>query len=350
MADLSVQLQQHISAAYAHATALRICGGNSKAFYGCEVQGELLSVAEHSGIVNYAPTELVLTARAGTRLTDIEQTLAENAQQLAFEPPGYADTATLGGTIACNLSGPRRAYAGAARDYMLGCKIINGKGELLAFGGEVMKNVAGYDVSRLMAGAFGTLGVLTEVSLKVVPVSAVEHTLSFDCKAQQALDSMHGWSRRTWPVTASCYDGDRLYVRLSGTDAALVAARKHMGGELLARGDEFWRRLKQQQHAFFNSDKPLWRLSVASNAAPFTLAGKQLYEWGGALRWLLSDASAETIRHTARAAHGHATLFRGRHGASFHPLDKGIHALHSKLKLAFDPARILNPGRMYADI
>lgn len=350
VSDITHDLQAQVSAAYAGTTALRICGGNSKSFYGHEVQGETCSLAEHTGIVNYEPTELVLTARAGTRLNEIEQALAQHSQQLAFEPPAFGESATLGGTVACNLSGPRRAYAGAARDYVLGCRLINGKGELLAFGGEVMKNVAGYDVSRLMTGAHGTLGVLLEISLKVIPMDETEVTLVFECDEVRALERMHIWSRRTYPVSATCYDGDRVYVRLSGTAGAVDAARINMGGELLSAGKQFWKKIKEQQHAFFKSDKFLWRLSVPSNAAVINIEGKRLYEWGGALRWLLSDASGEKIRELASAAGGHATLFRSTAGAYFHPLDAGLHVIHRKLKNAFDPAGILNPGRIYEDL
>jgi len=350
MSDVSEQLQQQVHAAYDNATPLCIQGGNSKAFYGRACTAETLSVREHSGIVNYAPTELVITARSGTRLSDIETALAEQNQMLAFEPPHYGEHASIGGTVACNFSGPRRAYAGAARDFVLGCKIINGKGELLAFGGEVMKNVAGYDVSRLMAGAMGTLGVITEVSLKVLPKPESEITLALESNASQALQYMHQWSRTPMPVSATCFDGDRLFVRLGSSEDGVHAAHARIGGEIIAEQVGFWKKLREQKHAFFISTKSLWRLSVESNAEPLKLDARCLYEWGGALRWYLTDAATSNVRALAASTGGHATLFRGTGDDRFHPLDAGVIRMHQKLKAAFDPKGILNPGRMYAEV
>ena len=350
MSDITEQIQQKILDAYHEATPLSIQGGNSKAFYGNTVNAEKLDVAQHTGIVNYAASELVISARSGTSLREINAALAEHKQMLAFEPPCFSDSATIGGTVACNLSGPRRAYAGAARDFVLGCKIVNGKGELMSFGGEVMKNVAGYDVSRLMAGAMGTLGVITEVSLKVLPLPKTEITLVLECGDVKALDNMHRWSRSPLPITASCYDGDRLFVRLGASEEAVTAARKQIGGEVYEDGEEYWRKIREHKHAFFESSEALWRLSVASTAQPMKLDGKFLYEWGGALRWCKTDADADVIRVAAASAGGHATLFRGQGNNKFHPLSEGLLHVHQKLKYAFDPQHILNPGRMYADI
>ncbi|MGD8842573.1 MAG: glycolate oxidase subunit GlcE [Gammaproteobacteria bacterium] len=350
--DISVELRDSVGAAYAAGGALCISGGGSKAFYGRAVHGTALAVGDHRGIVRYEPTELVITARAGTRLVEIEQTLDQHGQMLAFEPPHYGDSATLGGTIACNLSGPRRASAGAARDFVLGSRILNGRGEILSFGGEVMKNVAGYDVSRLMCGALGTLGVLLEVSLKVLPRPETETTLSLELDALYALTRLHDWARQPLPVSASCHDGSNLYVRLSGARGAVEAARKLIGGDVIAEGGQFWRRLREQQSGFFVAQQPLWRLALASDTPPLPLEGKWLYEWGGALRWLVSGAAPERIRAAAEAAGGHAVLYRGgdRTGAVFHPLPAALMAVHRKLKQAFDPGGILNPGRMYPDL
>ena len=218
--DISQQLQQQVQHAFEQKKALSIIGGNSKAFYGRTderiASAETIDLSGHCGVLNYEPTELVITARAGTPLHEIEKVLEDNGQMLPFEPPAYADSATIGGTIACNLSGPRRAYAGAARDFLLGCKIISGKGEILSFGGEVMKNVAGYDVSRLMAGAIGTLGVLLEVSLKVLPKAEMESTQFFQCSAVEALDKIHAWSQTPLPLLYAVLPpaADRLIVRV----------------------------------------------------------------------------------------------------------------------------------------
>jgi glycolate oxidase FAD binding subunit len=351
-ADASAELRDSVQAARRAGTALCIRAGNSKSFYGRKICGETLDISRHCGITHYDATELVISARAGTPLTLIEQALDQQGQMLAFEPPHYGAGATLGGTIACNLSGPRRASAGAARDFVLGCRIINGKGEILSFGGEVMKNVAGYDVSRLMCGALGTLGVLLEMSLKVLPRPEAEITLSLPLDDHQALARLHDWAQQPLPISASCHDGINLYVRLSGTLGAVAAARKLIGGEEVPDGAHFWTRLREQQAGFFAAKKPLWRLSLASDTAPLPIAGKWLYEWGGALRWLVSEAAPATIRAAAEAAGGHAVLYRGgdRDGAVFHPLPDGLMAVHRKLKRAFDPDGILNPGRMYPEL
>ncbi len=350
--DLGAELQEAVRAAARDGRALVIRGGGSKSWYGHDVAGEALEVGRHRGIVSYEPTELVITARAGTPLGEIEAALAAERQILGFEPPHYGDGATLGGTIACNLSGPRRPHAGAARDFMLGCRLINGRGESLAFGGEVMKNVAGYDVSRLMAGSLGTLGVLLEVSLKVLPAPEAEQTLVFSCDAGEALERLREWGGLPLPLSASCHDGENLRVRLSGAGDGLRAARKRIGGEEQPQADEWWRRVREHRHGFFAGERPLWRLSVAATAPSLPLSGKWLYEWGGALRWLRSDEPAARVRAAVAAVGGHATLYRGERAAVevFHPLPDGLLALHRRLKEAFDPARVLNPGRLYRDL
>lgn len=355
--DNSLDLQSQVQLAFEKKTPLRIEGGHSKAFYGRDIQGQTLSTRQHSGIINYEPTELVITARAGTPLREIEATLKAHHQMLGFEPPHFGETATLGGTIACNFSGPRRPYCGAARDYVLGSRIINGKGDLMHFGGEVMKNVAGYDVSRLMCGALGTLGLLLDISLKVIPIAEAETTLVQASSPQQALDNMHRWTLAALPLSASCYDGENLYIRLSSHPAEIRAAQAVIGGDVLENAESFWHALKEQQLAFFQRDRPLWRLSLGSHTAPLALEGDSFYDWGGALRWLSSDASADKIRHALESLDGHATLFKNsllntshQQIDPFHELSPGLAQIHRNLKQAFDPADILNPGRMYADI
>lgn len=350
--DISLDLQARVNAAIEHDTALYIQGSNSKLFYGRTPAGQALEVNGHSGIINYEPTELVITARAGTPLKEIEHTLAENKQILPFEPPHYGDNATLGGTVACNLSGPRRAAAGAARDYVIGCKLLNGKGEIISFGGEVMKNVAGYDVSRLMTGAFGTLGVLLEISLKVLPKPEAEITLTLERNTDKALAKINRLTQVDFPISASCYDGNRLFLRLSGTEGAVETSKKPIGGEVIATDHGIWQKIKEQQHGFFMTEQPLWRLSVAADTPPLRLDGKWLYEWNGALRWLVSDAPAEAVRAAAEKAGGYATRYRGHDQSSadiFHPLSPTLVNLHKKLKHAFDPHGLFNRGRMYPD-
>ena len=358
--DISQQLQQQVKHAFEQRTSLSIVAGNSKAFYGRKdaraACAKALDVSEHRGVLNYEPTELVITARAGTPLREIEKLLKKNSQMLPFEPPAFSDSATIGGTIACNLSGPRRAYAGAARDFLLGCKIINGRGEIMSFGGEVMKNVAGYDVSRLMAGAMGTLGVLLEVSLKVLPAAEMESTQLFRCTAAEALERVHAWSQTPLPLSASSYHDSILRVRLSGETEAVKAAVETIAGETVTDAEHYWQQLKEQRLEFFSEEKPLWRISLASDTVSIALAadhdeGDCLYEWGGALRWLKSDVPAEAIQPAVAKLDGHASLFRhGVDNGVFQPLAPGLMRIHRNLKQAFDPENILNPGKLYPEL
>ncbi|MDH5511871.1 MAG: glycolate oxidase subunit GlcE [Gammaproteobacteria bacterium] len=348
--DKSSELAGAVKAAAGKHAQLTITGSGSKRFYAGDIEGETLDVTGHRGIVTYEPTELILTARAGTPLAELEAALAEKGQMLAFEPPWFGDGATLGGTIACGFSGPRRPYAGAARDFVLGTRIINGKGEILHFGGEVMKNVAGYDVSRLMVGALGSLGVLLEVSLKVLPKPAREVTLCFEMPADKAIAIMNALGAQPLPLSAACHADDTLYVRLSGTELGVQAARDKLGVKPMDKGDDFWRDIREHRHTFFQDDAPLWRLSVPPATPPINLPGQWLLDWGGAQRWLKSVAPAWEIRQKAESVGGHATLFRpAKHfGAQFHPLPAKLAELHQNLKRAFDPAGILNHEPFHA--
>ncbi|GAB3426593.1 glycolate oxidase subunit GlcE [Massilia solisilvae] len=346
------QFKEQVCAAAANKRALRIRGGGTKDWYGQALDGEILDTRTHTGIVDYEPTELVITARCGTPLAEIEAVLAERNQMLAFEPPHFGAGATFGGAIAAGLSGPRRANSGAARDFVLGATIMDGKGEVLRFGGQVMKNVAGYDVSRLMAGSLGTLGLLLDLSVKVLPRAFRETTLRFDISEIEALRKLNEWGGQPLPISASCWTGGELTLRLSGAQAAVDAAVKSLGGQVVEDADPFWASLREQQHAFFAGETALWRLSVPSTTGAIVLGGAQLIEWGGAQRWLRADsdeASAQAIRATAAACGGHATLFRGgdKRVGVFQPLAPAVAKIHARLKAAFDPAHIFNPGRMY---
>lgn len=352
-ANRESELQSQVVTAAAAGTPLNITGHNTKAFLGRTPQGTPLDVTGHSGILSYEPKELVITARCGTTLAEIDAALAERGQMLAFEPPRFGDGATLGGTIATGLSGPRRPYTGSARDFVLGARILNGRGDIQRFGGEVMKNVAGYDISRLMAGAMGTLGVILDVSLKVLPIPAEEITLVQNRSHADALQAIGNWGRRALPISATCSDGERLYVRLSGAASAVASARDIIGGEVMAEGDAFWAsRIREQQHAFFQDDAPLWRLALPANTPIDGLPGKCLVEWGGGLRWLKTQEAPQGIQEMAAAAGGHASLFRGgdRQGHVYQPLTKPLMALHRNLKHAFDPQGLFNPGRLYPEL
>lgn len=333
---------------------LHICGGGSKEFYGNPTVGQnisMLDVTAYSGIVAYEPTELVVTARTGTRLADLEAELYKHRQMLAFEPPHFGIAATLGGCVATGLSGPRRASVGAVRDFVLGVRMLDGRGDDLRFGGQVMKNVAGYDISRLMTGSMGTLGLLLEISLKVLPLPPMEMTLSLQMKEAEAIEKMNLWAGKPLPISATCFCNDVLTLRLSGAEAAVRAAHMKLGGEEVAEAVAFWQSVREQTHLFFQPGKSLWRLSMKSTTPPLSLSGQQLIEWGGALRWLINDApmSAETVRAAAKAAGGHATLFRSNETSAdaFHPLAAEMMNIHRRLKEKFDPRGILNPGRMY---
>lgn len=348
--DITASLRESVLHAADHHRPLSINGRGTKAFYGRRVVGQELSVAEHRGIVSYEPTELVITARCGTPLAEVQAALADQGQMLAFEPPLFGPDATLGGTVAAGLSGPRRPYSGATRDFVLGTRILNGKGQVLSFGGQVMKNVAGYDVSRLMTGAQGTLGILLEISLKVLPVPPIEITLAFEMDDVAALQTCNSWAGQPVPLSAACYDGKRLYIRLSGTESGVHTARRSLGGET-AEG-EFWNELREHLLPFFKSGGALWRLSVPPGAPLLNLPGEWILDWGGAQRWLRSDANADSIRRHAEKAGGHATLFRGDNQSEdvFHPLSKNLMRLQKQLKSAFDPNGIFNPGRLYPEL
>lgn len=344
--NISKQLAAAVKAAAQDRTPLAISGSGSKRFYTGQPEGERLDVTRLRGIVSYEPTELVVTAHAGTPLSVIELALAEKGQMLGFEPPHFGATATLGGTIACGFSGPRRPYAGSARDFVLGTKIINGRGEILKFGGEVMKNVAGYDVSRVMVGALGTLGVLLEVSLKVLPKPAKEITLSFETPADRAIATMNAWGAEPLPLSAACHIGDTLYIRISGTEPGVRAAQAKLGGKPVDKADEFWLALREHAHGFFQDARPLWRLSVPPATPPISLPGQWIIDWGGAQRWLKSDAPANIIHQHAENAGGYASLFRHEqmNGAAFHPRSAVLATLHRNLKRAFDPDNRINRG------
>jgi glycolate oxidase FAD binding subunit len=342
--DIATTLAEIVRDAAAARTPLAIRGSGSKHFLTGDIDGTPLDVTAHRGIASYEPSELVLTARSGTPLAEIEAALAAHNQMLAFEPPHYGPSATLGGTIACNLSGPRRPYCGAARDFVLGTRIINGKGETLKFGGQVMKNVAGYDVSRLMAGSYGTLGVLLDISLKVLPKPAQEITLRFEMGADEAIRKMNAWAGQPLPLSAACHLGDTLYVRLSGTDTSVHAARIKLGGEHDSGGAAFWRELRDHQLQFFAGDAQHWRLSVPAAAPLLNLPGKWLLDWGGAQRWLRTNANDIDIHNVVQAAGGHALRFRNTaRPKPVHPTSVVEARLARDLRRAFDPFAIFNP-------
>ena len=352
--DLGPQLAERVRHAAAQRTPLRIRGGGTKDFYGRSPNRDcaLLDLSGHQGILAFEPTELVLTARAGTPLSRVEQALADAGQRLPFEPPAFGEAATIGGVVAAGLSGPRRPWGGAVRDAVLGVRIINGRGEVLAFGGQVMKNVAGYDVSRLMAGSMGTLGVLLEVSLKVLPKSALETTVTHRLSATESVERLMQWSQKAQAITAACHDGETLYVRACGGERSLQATLELIGGEPLEDSRTFWRSVREHTHPFFLGEAPLWRVSVPPASPPLDLGVPVFKDWGGALRWARGDLDPGMVRQRAAALGGHATLFRGHDGSAevFQPLPPALLTLHRRIKQAMDPAGIFNPGRIYGEL
>lgn len=345
-------LAARIREAAARGTPLVIRGGGTRSFYGNPSSGEPLETQALAGIVDYQPRELVVVARAGTRLTDLEALVSAAGQMLPFEPPRFGADGTLGGCIATGLSGPRRAAAGAVRDYVLGAVIVDGRGERLCFGGRVLKNVAGYDVSRLQVGALGTLGLIVEVALKLLPRPAAEATRCFEIGEAEALELMNRWAARPLPVSATAWHAGRLTVRLSGAASAVRAAGAMLGGQPVEDGDSFWRDLRDQRLPFFGTPAPglrLWRTAVRPTAPPLGLSAAQWIEWGGALRWFVSDRPTAEIRAATRLAGGHAVMYRGAapDDGVFAPLEPALFEIHRNLKRRFDPAGILNRGRLY---
>lgn len=349
--DIADTLTAQVRKAAERRLPLCLRGSGSKEFLGRTLTGATLDldVTGHRGIVDYEPSELMLRARAGTPLHEVESLLAAHGQMLPFEPPHFGPHATLGGTVAAGLSGPRRMQAGSVRDAMLGVTLLDGRGERLHFGGQVMKNVAGFDLTRPMAGALGTLGLLLDVSLRVLPRPATEITLSRSCSADEALTLMRDWARQPLPVSAIWHADGQLHARLSGGPAAVRSARDIIGGDELDGGEAFWTGVREQRMPMFTGDRPVWRIAVPPATPVMALEGAQAIEWSGALRWLCSDVPAEKVRAVATQAGGHATLFRGgdRNGEVYQRLSEPLMQLESRIKQTLDPHGILNPGRLW---
>jgi glycolate oxidase FAD binding subunit len=349
--DATPALVEQVRESTARRTALRIVGGDSKRFYGRPLEAPTLATRGHCGILRHDPAELVLTARGGTPLAEVEAQLASQGQRLPFEPPHFGPAATLGGTVAAGLAGPARAWSGPLRDYVLGARVLTGDGRVLRFGGEVMKNVAGYDVARLMAGSLGILGVLLDVSLKVLPLPPAERTLVLEMDETAAPARLAQFARCAAPLSAGSWVAGRAYLRFEGSDETLDEVQRRIGGEVLADSRGFWSALREQTHPFFAGGRPLWRCALPPLAPAPPLAGPTLIEWNGQQRWYRGTPGTAAF-DAAAAVGGHATLFRhGSAGADvFAPLPAPLLRLHQALKREFDPAGILNPGRLYRDL
>ena len=362
MDHVIAQLREQVLDAARQQHTILIEGGGTKNFYGNHAPhstsaGVTLKLSALHGIINYQPTELVVTAWAGTPLQEVIDTLAASAQMLAFDPPAFGAQATLGGCVAAGLAGPGRYSGGPVKDYVLGTHLLTASGSVLKFGGEVMKNVAGYDVSRLLVGSMGMFGALTQVSVKVAPMPQEVCTLAFVLDEASALALCHGWRAQPLPISATAWESTEgtsgcLKVRLAGAGAALKTARLKMGGQVLpdAQALEYWTALREQNLAFF-ATPTLWRLAVAPGMPALNL-GPTLIEWGGGQRWVASALDATTVRRVAEQAGGHATLFRSSSDQTmpdqgvFHPLTDGVLAVVQRLKQEFDPLGLFNPGRL----
>ncbi|HEY1057974.1 MAG TPA: glycolate oxidase subunit GlcE [Limnobacter sp.] len=354
MSDFLDHLCSRVETAARNGTPLRPVGGNTKQFYGGPLQGEDVNLSEWTGILAYEPTELVITAKAGTPLATIEAALAEHQQELAFEPPRFGAQSTIGGVIASGLAGPARLARGGVKDYVLGCTLLDGKGQLLHFGGVVMKNVAGYDVSRVIPGSLGTLGIAVDLSIKVLPKAVAEATLQFEYSEAKAIEQTNGWLGKPLPINATAWENGLLTVRLRGARAAVDAAVKGLGGAVMLppAADAFWASLRDQTHPMFTAEGDLWRLAVPATRAPLNLPGQSLHEWASGLRWLrpAEGTSLEHIRSAAQAVGGHSTLYRSsnpeQRAQAFHAPAKAMVELQRRLKQQFDPAGIFSVNRL----
>jgi glycolate oxidase FAD binding subunit len=343
------ELRERVVEAHGRRAPLRLRGAGTKDFYGEHCEGQLLDLCAWSDVVDYEPSELVITARCGTRLSAVQALLAQHQQYLPFDPPKFGGDPTLGGIVAAGLSGPARARAGAVRDFVLGAVLLGVDGESLHFGGKVIKNVAGFDVSRLLCGSLGILGPILEVSLKVLPLPRAQQTLCFEFDQSQALRHFAAWSGQPLPVIACAWVQGRAWVHLCGTEAALRAAQQQLGGERVDRApaDAWWRSVRDQTHAFFADATTLWRLSLPSTAPTPALDDAPFIEWSGALRWYRQPHPAVTMRTLAQSLGGSALHWRGGvAGERFHPLPAALLCIHERLKAQFDPHRIFNRGRL----
>lgn len=352
IADTSIEdeLGSQIAAVAAAGGAIRIIGNDSKDFYGHAVDAVPLEVGLHSGVVDYDPAELVISLRAGCRLSDVVELLADNRQMLGFEPPGFSARASIGGMIASGLSGPRRAYAGAMRDYVLGVKMIDGRGDVQNFGGRVIKNVAGFDVARLMVGTLGTLGVILEVSLRVIPMFESEVTLAFEHRdAASHIHWVNELAGQPLPLSASMWFDGVSRIRLSGSHQGIGEAKARIGGDEV---EDCWQSLSELSHAFFSSEEPITRVSLPPTCPDSGNGPVQLIEWGGAQRWRLGDVDIVALRESAASVGGSVCAYRN-HAPDigiFHPLPDAMLKLQRSIKSSFDPAGIFNPGRMYPEL
>ncbi len=343
-------LAEQLRTAAAARRPLQIAGGGSKAFLNPARDETRLAMAAYAGILAYEPSELVIEARAGTRLDVVEQTLAAHGQMLACEPPRFGFASTLGGVVSAGLSGPARPYTGALRDHVLGVSVLDAEGRLLHFGGRVMKNVAGYDVSRLVTGAWGALGPIAGVALRVAPLPEAVVSVAWSLDAAAAVTRMTALARTAWPVNGACVDDGLLRVRLAGSRPAVEEAVHALRPDAVENELSYWQGLRDHRLPFFADPAPLWRLSLPPATPPLDLPGRTLIDWGGAQRWLKTDAPAALLHAAAGAAGGHAQPFFAAVDDEFAPLSAPQRALQMRIKAAFDPLGLFNAGSARAGV
>jgi len=353
--DDSKSLLEQVVNASQHKQPIRLVGGNSKPFYGNQSPSdhnlETISCAQHTGIIDYEPSELYITARSGTPLKVIEEILAEKQQMLPFEPAAFSHAATIGGTIACGVSGPRRPFSGSCRDSILGVDIINGLGEPLSFGGHVMKNVAGYDVSRGMCGSLGTLGLITQVSVKVIPKPDYETTVVIHANFDDALKYLSEIRQTALPMSANYYENEQLFIRFSLSTEELDTFNRRFKANIYDDA-QFWYQVREQRKQFFSRQEPLWRCSLPIGSPAFKLSGNMVAEWNAGLHWYKTQESAEHIQQLCQNVGGHAQLFSTEPHKEFflHPSTVVMFNLHKRIKEAFDPYGIFNPNRLFVGL
>ena len=346
--DHTQTIQQQVAQALAEKRALSIHGSGSHDFMLPTFrESEVINMSQHQGIIDYQPSELTVKARAGTTLQQLQQVLAEGQQRLPTDIPHYSDSSTIGGALAIGHSGSGRPFLGALRDHTLGAGMINGQGQLLNCGGQVMKNVAGYDVSRLLAGSRGTLGPILDVTFKVLPIPEMQHSLLFEMAENQAIESMNRLAGRSLPITAAVFVDNQLVLRLEGTSAGVAQARETLGGETLSEGETFWQLIQNQRHTFFSDTQPLWRIVVPSATPRLELENehKSLIDWCGGLRWIHSEEITQSDFIHVSNVGGYIEQHRGSHptvpASLMNPLQK---QMHRKIKQAFDPDNRFNPA------